>query len=73
MLIYAVDDQTTTNSVLVREAIMIFELIRGRALNVEESRAAMMKARHAVGLTPTSDWDLVATSITDLAAQLAAS
>jgi Domain of unknown function (DUF5753) len=45
MLIYAVKDQTTDDSALVREAIMIFELIRGRALNVEESRAFVMEAR----------------------------
>jgi transcriptional regulator with XRE-family HTH domain len=45
MLIWAVQDQTTSDSALVREAIMIFELIRGRALNVQESRAALMEAR----------------------------
>jgi hypothetical protein len=45
MLIWAVQDQTTTDSALVREAIMIFELIRGRALNVEESRAVIAEAR----------------------------
>jgi hypothetical protein len=45
MLIWAVQDQTTSDSTLVREAIMIFELIRGRALNVEESRAVLMEAR----------------------------
>jgi transcriptional regulator with XRE-family HTH domain len=41
----AVQDQTTDNGTLVREASMIFELIRGRALNAEESRAVIMKAR----------------------------
>jgi len=41
----AVQDQTTNDSGLVREAVMIFELIRGRALNVEESRAVIMEAR----------------------------
>jgi transcriptional regulator with XRE-family HTH domain len=45
MLIWAVRDQTTDDDALVREAIMVFELIRGRALNVEESRADVMKAR----------------------------
>ena len=45
MLIWAVQDQTTNDSGLVREAIMIFEMIRGRALNVEESRAVLMEAR----------------------------
>lgn len=45
MLIWAVQDQTTDDSALVREAIMIFELIRGRALNVEESRTVLMEAR----------------------------
>jgi transcriptional regulator with XRE-family HTH domain len=45
MLMWTVQDQTTTESALVREAIMIFELIRGRALNVEESRAAMIEVR----------------------------
>jgi transcriptional regulator with XRE-family HTH domain len=45
MLIWAVQDQATDDKVLVREAIMIFELIRGRALNVEESRAVIMEAR----------------------------
>jgi hypothetical protein len=45
MLMWAVRDQTTDDSALVREAIMIFELIRGRALNVEESRAVAMEAR----------------------------
>ena len=37
--------ETTNDSALVREAIMIFEMIRGRALNVEESRAVLMEAR----------------------------
>jgi len=45
MLMWAVQDQTTHDKVLVREAIMIFELIRGRALNVEESRTILMEAR----------------------------
>jgi hypothetical protein len=45
MRIGAVQDQTTNDSALVREAIMIFELIRGRALNVEESRTVIMEAR----------------------------
>jgi hypothetical protein len=45
MRVSAVQDQTINDSALVREAIMIFELIRGRALNVEESRAVMMEAR----------------------------
>jgi hypothetical protein len=45
MLIYAVDDQATKDSALVRATMMIFEVIRGRALNVDESRAVMMKAR----------------------------
>jgi transcriptional regulator with XRE-family HTH domain len=45
MLIWTVRDQMTDDSALVRDAIMIFELIRGRALNVEESRAVLMEAR----------------------------
>ena len=45
MRVSAVQDQTINDSALVREAIMIFELIRGRALNVEESRAAMIEVR----------------------------
>jgi transcriptional regulator with XRE-family HTH domain len=45
MRISAVLDQATDDSALVREAVMIFELIRGRALNVEESRAVLMEAR----------------------------
>jgi transcriptional regulator with XRE-family HTH domain len=45
MRIDAVQDQTTSDSALVREAIMIFELIRGRALNVEESHTVTMEAR----------------------------
>ena len=45
MRISAVQDQTITDGALVRETIMIFELIRGRALNVEESRAVLMEAK----------------------------
>ena len=45
MLIWAVQDQATNDSGLVREAIMIFEMIRGHALNVEQSRAILMEAR----------------------------
>lgn len=45
MLMWAVQDQTTNDGALVREAIMIFEMIRGRARNVEESRAVLMEAK----------------------------
>jgi transcriptional regulator with XRE-family HTH domain len=44
-LMWAVQDHATTDSALVREGIMMFELIRGRALNVEESRTLLLKAR----------------------------
>ena len=45
MRVSAVQDQTTNDSALVLEAIMIFELIRSRALNAEESRRIIVEAR----------------------------
>lgn len=40
----AVADQTTDNPELIREATVIFELIRGRALDTESSRAVIVEA-----------------------------
>jgi transcriptional regulator with XRE-family HTH domain len=44
MRMSAVADQTTDNPELIREATVIFELIRGRALDVESSRAVIVEA-----------------------------
>jgi transcriptional regulator with XRE-family HTH domain len=44
MRMEAVEDQTTDGREMVRQAAAIFEQVRGRALNVEESRAAIMEA-----------------------------
>ena len=44
MRMSAVADQTTDNPELIREATVIFELIRGRALDTESSRAVIMEA-----------------------------
>ena len=44
MAMSAVADQTTDNSDLIREASVIFELIRGRALDTENSRAVIVEA-----------------------------
>jgi hypothetical protein len=40
----AVEDQTTDSAELVRQAVLVFEEIRGHALNVEDSRAAIQEA-----------------------------
>lgn len=44
MRMSAVADQTTENLDLIREATVVFELIRGRALDAESSRAVIMEA-----------------------------
>ncbi len=44
MRMEAVEDQTTENRELVRQAAAVFEQIRGHALNVEDSRAAIVEA-----------------------------
>jgi hypothetical protein len=44
MRMSAVEDQTTDNRDLVRQAAVIFEHVRGNALNVEESRAVVLEA-----------------------------
>lgn len=41
----AVEDQTSENTALTRKAAILFEKIRGNALNLEDSRADMRKAR----------------------------
>lgn len=45
MLMTAVADQTTDSPELIREASVTFELIRGRALDTESSRAVIMEAK----------------------------
>lgn len=44
MRMSAVEDQTADNPELIREATVTFELIRGRALDAESSRAVIMEA-----------------------------
>jgi hypothetical protein len=44
LLMQGVEDQTTDNRELVRMAAAVFEQVRGNALNVEESRAAIVEA-----------------------------
>jgi hypothetical protein len=44
MRMSAVSDQTTDSPELIREATMTFELIRGRALDAESTRAVIMEA-----------------------------
>lgn len=44
LLRQGVEDQTTDNRELVRMAAAVFEWVRGNALNVEESRAAIVEA-----------------------------
>jgi hypothetical protein len=44
MRMSAVADQTTDSAKLVREAAVAFELVRGRALDTESSRAVIMEA-----------------------------
>jgi transcriptional regulator with XRE-family HTH domain len=44
MRMEAVEDQTTDSREMVRQAAAIFEQVRGRALNVEESRAVIVEA-----------------------------
>jgi hypothetical protein len=45
LLMYAVEDQTTEGRTLTRKAAILFEKIRGHALNVGDSRAVLMEAR----------------------------
>jgi transcriptional regulator with XRE-family HTH domain len=40
----AVEDQTTDSRDLIRHAVAVFEQLRGYALNIEESRAAIVEA-----------------------------
>jgi transcriptional regulator with XRE-family HTH domain len=44
MRMEAVVDQTTDNRDLIRQTVAVFEQLRGYALNVEESRAAIVEA-----------------------------
>jgi transcriptional regulator with XRE-family HTH domain len=44
LLILAVEDQATDNQVLARKAIGLYEQIRGRALDVRDSRTAIKEA-----------------------------
>jgi hypothetical protein len=40
-----VEDQTMEDPTLARKALILFEKIRGHALNVGDSRAVLMEAR----------------------------
>jgi transcriptional regulator with XRE-family HTH domain len=45
LLMRAVEDQTVQDRTLTRKALILFEKIRGHALNVGDSRAVIMEAR----------------------------
>jgi serine/threonine protein phosphatase PrpC len=42
---WAVEDQIHEDHVLTRKSLIIFEKLRGYALNIGDSRAVMMEAR----------------------------